>query len=386
MPYHQTPMKITVAVPTIAGRSKYLQWALKTCVTQDHDFEILVSDNSPGDAREVVESFDDPRIRYVRPPAYLPMSAHWDFVLTQVAGDLLTIIGDDDGLMPGCIRRVGEIHQELCGIFPIHHSLGNYRWSDFPDEATRHTFSFLHSPGRGINEVNSSAFLKAVARGDARYVDGPMVYHNFVPMSLLRRLTRNGVFFRRASPDVYSSLAVAANVPRFVSTEEVLTIFGQGAQANGVAVRDGGAERFMVEMQTLYTPRYDSRTVQLQLLDSLIEVAQHFDRPELLADLRQAQHVAQAISEARGMQPPLRDQEVRKIIAMARRHGLTAALGLAITRRKLAYILQLARGSRLTQGQALAAGKVIKLDSHRITNVFDATVAVQRIIRDAHCI
>jgi len=375
-------MKITVALPTISGRSKYLLWALKTCVTQDHDFEILVSDNSPGDAREVSESFGDPRIRYVQPPLYLPMSAHWDFVLTQASGDLLTIIGDDDGLMPGCIRRVTEIHRNAGGSFPIQHSLGNYRWSDFPDEGTRHTFSFLHSPGRGISEVESSAFLKAMAQGRGRYVDGPMVYHNFVPMPLLKRLTRNGVFFRRASPDVYSSLAVAANVSRFVSTEEILTIFGQGAQANGVAVRDGGAERFMAEMQALYTPRYDSRTVQLQLLDSLIEVAQHFERPELLADLRQVQHVAQAISEARGMQPPVRDQEVRKVMAIARRDGLTAALGLAIARRKLAYLLQRAHRSRLTP-QALAAGQVIKLDPNRITNIFEATVAIERIIAGA---
>src|SRR5438093_5505972 len=123
-------MRITVAIPTITGRSAYLRWALQTCVTQNHDFEILVSDNSLGDSREVVDSFHDRRIRYVRPPVYLPMSAHWDFVLTQVSGDLLAIIGDDDGLMPDCIGRVTEIYQNTGRNLAIHHSLGNYCWPD----------------------------------------------------------------------------------------------------------------------------------------------------------------------------------------------------------------------------------------------------------------
>ena len=362
-------MKITVAVPTIAGRSHYLRWAVQTCVTQDCDYEILISDNSTGDAREVADSFRDPRIRYIRPPAYLPMSAHWDFVLTQVTGDILTIIGDDDGLMPECIRRVTEIYRSYPNDLPIQHSLGNYRWPDFPEEATRNTFSFLHAPGSAINASKSSAFLHAVARGHARYVDGPMVYHNFVPVALLRRMTRDGILFRRASPDVYSSIAVAANTSDYISTQEVLTIFGQGARANGAEVRNGGADQFMSEMQALYTPRYDSRTVQLQLLDCFVEVAHHFSRPELLADVDEAEHLAQAISEARGMQPPTRDQEVRKVMAIARRDGLRAALALTIARRKIEY---------LAGRTPLHQGSVIKFDPNQVRNIFDATLAIDQ--------
>ena len=101
-------MKITIAIPTIAGREKYLAACLRTCVTQDNeDFEILVSDNSKDHgAGDLISRLGDKRIRHVYPSEYLPMSGHWDFVLSQVSGDMLTIIGDDDGLMPGCINRV----------------------------------------------------------------------------------------------------------------------------------------------------------------------------------------------------------------------------------------------------------------------------------------
>jgi hypothetical protein len=380
-------MKITVAVPTTAGRSKYLQWALKTCVTQDDDFEILVSDNSPGDAREVVESFGDARIRYVRPPVYLPISAHWDFVLTQVSGDLLTIIGDDDGLMPGCIRRVTEIYQNAGGNIPIQHAIGTYYWSDSPDVTARDTFQFFHPVGWEIKEMESESFLMAMARGHLNYIDGPMIYHNFVPMGLLRRLTHGGVFFRRAGPDIYSALAIAANTPRFISTQELLTIAGQGAKSTGATLERGGSDQFMAEMQALYTPRYASpyasRTIQFQSLDSLMEVAEHFQRPELLAAVCQARHIARGISEAVARMPqPLRNREVREAIALARRQGLTAEVGLLIVGRKLLSMFRRMCKPRL-RGPSFAQGRAIKFDSARVRNIFDATIAVDRILTEA---
>jgi hypothetical protein len=380
-------MKITVAVPTIAGRSKYLQWALKTCVTQDDDFEILISDNSPGDAREVAELYKDPRIRYVRPPTYLPMSAHWDFVLTQISGDLLTIIGDDDGLMPGCIRRVTEIYQDAGGSIPIQHSMGNYFWPDSPEVASRHVFQFLHQGGWEIKEADSAAFLMGMAQGHLNYIDGPMVYHNFVPMSLLKRLTQGGVFFRRACPDIYSALAVAANTPLFISTQELLTIAGQGARSNGTSVQRGGADQFMAEMGALYRPRYASdyvsRTVQLQSLDSLIEVLEYYQRHELLAAVSQARHIARAISEAVIRMPgPVRNREVREAIAMARRQRITTEVGLLIVGRKLSSTFRRMCKPRLGV-QAFAQGRAIRLDSGHVNNVFDAAIEVDRILTEA---
>ena len=58
--------KFSVIIPT-RERSDTLQSSLKTCVGQDYDnLEIIVSDNfSTDNTREVVESFDDPRIRYI---------------------------------------------------------------------------------------------------------------------------------------------------------------------------------------------------------------------------------------------------------------------------------------------------------------------------------
>lgn len=301
--------RITVAIPTIDGRAKYLQSCLNTCITQDADFEILVSDNPGGEARDLVRSLNDARVRYVTPPQYLPMSAHFDFALTQVRGDVVTFIGDDDGLMPGCINRVIELIEHTDGL-PIHHSLANYFWPDFTDEAKRNTAIFFHPTGCGEQVVPSEVYLRSVARGRTRYVDGPTIYHNFVPVSLLRRIAAGEPFFRRASPDVYASVAIAAHVSEFVSTQELLTLSGQSARSNGAAVRKKAAQQFVAEMNQHYAPRFESKSVQMQFLDCLIEVAEHFSRPELLREVDMGAIRANVLFEARLMHAEQRNREV----------------------------------------------------------------------------
>ncbi len=75
-------MKFTVIIPT-RERADTLYYSLKTCVTQDYDdLEILVSDNfSQDNTREVVESFKDPRIRYINTGKRVSMSDNWEFAV-----------------------------------------------------------------------------------------------------------------------------------------------------------------------------------------------------------------------------------------------------------------------------------------------------------------
>lgn len=372
-------MKITVAVPTINGRSAYLHACLQTCVAQNEDFEILVSDNPGGDAREVVESFGDRRIRYIRPPRYLPMSAHWDFVLGEVRGDILTFIGDDDGLMPQCIQRVKKLALE-CGDLPIHHSFANYCWPDFVTSLKRNTVTFEHPSGEGHKLVSSNEFLESIAKGSARYVDGPMVYHNFVPKKLLQNLTVNGVFFRRSSPDLYSALAIAANVPSFISTKEILTLSGQGAKANGASIQSGSGHQFLSEVKSLYPPRYAGRSIQMALLDSLIDVAENFDRPALLESIDYAAHFAAAIREARWMAPNTKMNELKLVLAAAGRHGvriqtLTATAN-SVFQRLLVQKIASKPKSKYQRGQVLEMPA-------ETTTIFDAVQNLDKFLKNA---
>ena len=297
-------MKITVAIPTIAGREKYLTACLMTCVSQDfEEFEILVSDNSVNQsARIVVEQFNDKRIKYVNPPTYLPMSKHWDFVISQISGDIFTIIGDDDGLMPNSIFRVMEILKQN-GLEIIHHSQCKYVWPDSLDAQFQNTIVFFHSGEKKISIEKGNETFKKLCSGQAQYIDGPMAYHDFVPTNKVRAMTKGGVFFRRAAPDVYSSVAISSACASYLYVSEFLTIFGQSARSNGVAVQIGEKEgmNFLSEMQVNFKPRFNSRTIQLALLDSIYEVIDSYERQDMLIEIDFANHLYKALSQTRGI-------------------------------------------------------------------------------------
>ncbi|WP_348246142.1 glycosyltransferase family 2 protein, partial [Salmonella enterica] len=81
--------------------------ALKTVTSQGYEnLEILVSDNFSDDAtEEITRQSNDPRIRYLNTGSRLSMTHNWEFALGHVTGDWVTIVGDDDGLLPGAIDR-----------------------------------------------------------------------------------------------------------------------------------------------------------------------------------------------------------------------------------------------------------------------------------------
>lgn len=334
-------MKVTVAIPTIAGREHYLVAALATCLAQpDANLEILVSDNSPGDAEAIARGTGDPRVRYVRPDRFLPMATHWDFLLDHVTGDMVTIIGDDDGIMPGAVAAVTALVAEH-GLVPIHHALANYFWPDHPLVARRNRVAFFHAPGTGASWHDSSAFLGDVAAARSRYLDGPMIYHNFIPTALVRRIAADGVFFRRAIPDVYSAFAIAAGTTRFLSTDRLLTLSGSGGRSNGSSTYAGTAiaDAFFTATAAdpLFAPRSPSRAVPMLQLDALLEVCAVFDRPDIAARIDTASFLEFAVLDVLAMPPgPRRRAELRTIADAARTRRLGARVATRIAGRAAA--------------------------------------------------
>jgi glycosyltransferase involved in cell wall biosynthesis len=98
--------RLTVLVPTL-NRADTLYHCLRTIVGQPNsDLDILVSDNcSSEETKAVIDQFSDPRLRSIRPPSRLGMSEHWEFALNHVTSEWVTIVGDDDGLLPHAVDR-----------------------------------------------------------------------------------------------------------------------------------------------------------------------------------------------------------------------------------------------------------------------------------------
>src|SRR6476646_2993882 len=119
---------ITVLIPT-RQRADVLEHSLRTCLTQNYDnLTILVSDNFSDDhTRDIVFAAQDSRVKYRNTGRRLSMSGNYEFALSQVADGWVTIVGDDDGLLPGAVRRVGNIIAET-KFRAIRSNTCLYRW------------------------------------------------------------------------------------------------------------------------------------------------------------------------------------------------------------------------------------------------------------------
>lgn len=102
--------KYTVIIPT-KNSEETLKYTLQTCLQQNYkNFEILVSDNFSSDnTYDLINGFNDERIKYIKTPRLLSMTENFEFALSHVKEGFIMFIGADDGLMPNAISYVNDI-------------------------------------------------------------------------------------------------------------------------------------------------------------------------------------------------------------------------------------------------------------------------------------
>ncbi len=224
--------KFTVIIPT-RERAEVLAKAMETVLAQDYDnLEIVVSDNFSSDrTRELVHSFADPRIRYYNTGSRVSMSANWEFALGKVREGWVTILGDDDGLMPGCISEAAEI---VAGgeVDALMSNCCFYHWPSY----TGKSHGALSIPlMEGCETRDAKLWVIKLLRGRATYARLPMIYTGgFVHRRAIDRvMDRSGRFFNAAAPDVYSAIAVSSVIDRYAYSYKPLVVTGVSKFSSG---------------------------------------------------------------------------------------------------------------------------------------------------------
>ena len=96
--------KVSIVLPTYNG-ARYLKSSVESCLNQTHkNIElVIVDDCSTDETPDIVRSYNDPRIRYVRNETNqrLPRSLNIGFALAT--GDYLTWTSDDNEFLPHSI-------------------------------------------------------------------------------------------------------------------------------------------------------------------------------------------------------------------------------------------------------------------------------------------
>jgi glycosyltransferase involved in cell wall biosynthesis len=109
MPATSQPL-FSIVIPLYNQQLPFLEQALTSALNQTYpNVEVIVSDNhSTNDAPAFLASVNNPQLRIVKPPEFLPMVQHFQFAADQATGDYVSFLCSDDWMYPTTIETLAN--------------------------------------------------------------------------------------------------------------------------------------------------------------------------------------------------------------------------------------------------------------------------------------
>jgi glycosyltransferase involved in cell wall biosynthesis len=233
-------MTVSILLPT-RNRLDYLRYAIETVLRQDApDWEIVVSDNdSEDDIAGHVASLGDPRIVYTRTERFLPVTENWRNALAHSAGDLIVMLGDDDGLMPGFVSRVTELSERFGQPDVIHSSA---LVCAYPGVMPDHPDGYVASNGYATFLRGATEPFVLAQRDAHRVVRQAMAFKlrvgfnmqfSTVSRRLVEELQGDGGLYQSPFPDYYATNVAFLVARQIVVEPRPLVIIGVTPKSYG---------------------------------------------------------------------------------------------------------------------------------------------------------
>ena len=109
----KTPL-VSVIIPTY-NRANLLKRAIKSVLDQTYkNLEIIiVDDGSTDNTKDIVKTFSDPRIQYIRLPENRGVSSARNMGIKKSRGDFIAFLDSDDEFLPEKLEKQSEIFRSL---------------------------------------------------------------------------------------------------------------------------------------------------------------------------------------------------------------------------------------------------------------------------------
>jgi glycosyltransferase involved in cell wall biosynthesis len=277
-------MRFIIVIPTL-NRADVLHWSVESVLEQrgDHEFQIIVSNNCSDDhTKEVVNGFGDPRIKYIEPKERLSMSKHWEYASNYIDFDdtIVMYLGDDDILSPSAFEIAGHLFRDH-DIDAVTSIINNY-WT--PDCAHKRAGFLLQPRIDGYARMlESKKILSLVAGWPGQWINLPKMSRGFVRGALLPRLKAKGPLFNKASPDIYTSVSLAALGIRYCQVAYPLSLGVATPTSNGLNCKmvspSSIGQEFLDSSKRDFEHNYFIKSVAFQVLDCLedIQISHNID-------------------------------------------------------------------------------------------------------------
>ena len=260
---------MNVIIPT-RERADTLMWTLKTCGEQDYEnLNIIVCDNFSNDnTEEVVKSFKDNRITYINTGRRLSMTQNWNHALSYVSDGYVTILGDDDGLLPESINKISAILSDK-NISAFSWLKADYSWPNHINHDSRNNLSIPLE--QGLIDMPAKKVLRDASLYLLSYSRTPTLYNSFVDYRVIESVRKkSGTVLRSAAPDVYSGIALLSEIENYLISMQPYSVNGASSHSNGTSTRSTANKDAANKYQSELRPE---ETEQLGLVfDSIFSV------------------------------------------------------------------------------------------------------------------
>ena len=202
-----------------------------------NDFEIVVADNASGpEAKLAVDKIKSCPVKYLRTDSVVPMTENWTRGLEACTGEYITILGDDDALLPSTLvimRRI--LDHGFCKL--IKWNMHTYWWPDAILEHNRNMLFINHSSEIELTTYSNSAMLRGFYDGSVSFGELPMLYNSFVHRSVLSDIKQRwgGFLPLQHVPDVSSGILNLLVTDDHVYCTRPLSIRGNSGKSNGTS-------------------------------------------------------------------------------------------------------------------------------------------------------
>lgn len=246
-------MKISIVIPT-RDRAETLCHTLSSCVRLKDDIEIVVSDNHSTDAtHEVVCSFNDSRIRYVKPRDKVSQRLNFENGIEESTGDYVFIIGDDDGMLAHSFGyAAGLLKAERPDALSVPSVY--YRWPTQGDPSGGRLKLKRKNFFGELSTIEAADYRTLVETAKLPRQDfSPKVYHGFASRGLLKRMkSRTGWYIASGQIDAYFATAALACMERYLFLAHPVSMLAMGPKSGGSSIaeqhREGGPRNKTAEI------------------------------------------------------------------------------------------------------------------------------------------
>lgn len=228
----------TLIIPT-RNRQRTAVFAIESAINcRDSDLQIIVCDNSDNDLlkSEISRRGWLQKLLYLKTESVLSMRDNWEFALDHSEGDFVTVIGDDDAVMPDCFAWARNTFSRVdVEVLQPKHAI--YKWDDYPFHGRRQYLACSFGE-RIFKNSKPRDFLRKGIEYKVTLGTGPGIYYGFVRRDFLISLkNRRGRWLCDPVPDLDSGYATLMYSDAYATAERNVFVSGHSGPSNSGAIR-----------------------------------------------------------------------------------------------------------------------------------------------------